>query len=264
MNGTELYTTPEFYDAVYAGITADIAPWVAEARAAGGPVLEVACGTGRLLVPTLQAGVACDGLDVSEVMLAAAREKLAARGLRARLFAADMRDFSLPHRYAMVGIGFSSFLHNLTQADQLHTLRCCRAHLENGGALHLVHFHPSVRKIVELGEGETPGLVGTWPGSDDVMRTFELANDDRIEQVRRVRRRFERVAPDGRVTEQRTFEFSLRWVWKPEMELLLATAGFSRWDLRALAGGYGGPAALRPEGDPVQEGDILWWTAWKD
>ena len=76
----------------------DVAFFVEAAQVAGGPVLEVGCGTGRVLIPTARMGVDITGLDASPHMLAMCREKLrqepAEVQARARLVAADMRHFA--------------------------------------------------------------------------------------------------------------------------------------------------------------------------
>lgn len=254
------YLDPALYDAVYSDYTADIAPHVAAMRAADGPALEVCCGNGRLLIPTIEAGVACEGLDREEAMLADLRAKLAERKLRATLHRADMRDFTLPMRYALVAIGFNSFLHNLTQEDQLATLRCCRQHLESGGRLQLTVFHPSAEKLLQWSGKETLSKEVEYRGR--TYRVFDRADDDRVEQVRRMTRRIE-ILDGGRVVEERTETFSLRYAYKPEMELLLRTAGFSRWEARPLFADYADPASAAGE-RPLREGDNVLWTAWKD
>jgi len=260
------YLDPALYDAIYSDVTADIAPHVAAMRAADGPALEVCCGNGRLLIPALEAGVSCEGLDIEEPMLAALRAKLAAKGLRATLHRADMRDFTLPMRYALIVIGFNSFLHNLTQADQLATLRCCRQHLESGGRLQLTAFQPSAEKLLQWSGKESLMKDLAWQGRR--YRVHDLANDDRVEQLRRMTRRIE-ILEDDRLVEELTLTFDLRYIYKPEMELLLRVAGFSRWEARAAFGSYTDPgsgyAADRGDDERViREGDILLWTAWKD
>jgi len=254
------YLDPALYDAVYSDYTADIAPHVAAMRAADGPALEVCCGNGRLLVPTIEAGVACEGLDREEAMLADLRLKLAAKGLRATLHRADMRDFTLPMRYALIAIGFNSFLHNLKQEDQLATLRCCRQHLESGGRLQLTVFHPSAEKLLQWSGKES--LTKDLEYRGRTYRVHDRADDDRVEQVRRMTRRIE-ILEGGRLAEERTETFSLRYVYKPEMELLLRTAGYSRWEARPLFADYADPASAAGE-RPLREGDNVLWTAWKD
>jgi SAM-dependent methyltransferase len=88
--------------------------YVEQARRAKGPVLDVACGTGRILLPCLQAGVDIEGLDLYEPMLKTLREKAAALNLSPRLHQADMSAFSLPRRFALVMIPFNAFIHNMT------------------------------------------------------------------------------------------------------------------------------------------------------
>ena len=90
----------EFYDSTLVYLERkDVEFYVAEARAAGGPVLELGCGTGRVLLPAARAGVEITGLDASANMLERCRAKLAAepeavRG-RATLVRGDLADFDL-------------------------------------------------------------------------------------------------------------------------------------------------------------------------
>lgn len=261
MSGGSYYLDPDLYDVVYADFVADIAPHVELLRGAGGPALEVCCGNGRLYVPVRAAGIACDGLDLSEPMLASLRRKLAAKGLTGNVVQGDMREFSLPLRYDLIVIPFNSFFHNLTQADQLKTLRCCKHHLAVGGRLVLTLFHPSAEKLLEWA-----GAGKQWkqaPYGDGQVTVWDRCDDDRVEQVRHVTRRIEFTDARGEVTRREELEFDLRYIYKPEMDLLLHVAGFSRWEARALFAEYTDPASAA--GDrPLREGDNIRWTAWKD
>jgi len=256
------YLDAALYDLVYADMVADIAPHVAAAKAAGGAVLEVCCGNGRLLIPALEAGVDCDGLDSSRSMLDDLRDKLAARGLRANVVEADMRTFTLPRRYALIVIPFNSFLHNLTQEDQVATLVRCRDHLAPGGRLQLMVFHPSAQKLVEWSDVErlTKELPNPAGGR---VRVHDRASDDRVEQIRHMTRRVELLDEAGRVTDEHVLRFDLRYVFKPEMELLLRVAGFARWSADVPFASYQDTAPVAPA-RPPREGDYLLWTAWKD
>lgn len=255
------YLTPELYDIVYSDYVADVAPHVESAKEARGPVLEVCCGNGRLMLPTLAAGVDCDGLDLDPEMLADLRRKLEQRKLRANLYAADMREFTLPRRYALVAVPFNSFLHNLSQTDQLATLRCCRQHLEVGGRLQLTTFHPSVEKLHLWASGEH--LMKEIPAGAHRVRVFDAATDDRVEQVRHMTRRVEFLDDTGVVEREVSVSFSLRYIFKPEMELLLRAAGFARFTVRPLFADYTATETYAAE-RPIREGDVLSWTAWKE
>src|SRR5215467_6151990 len=78
-----------FYDLDTEGITADLPFWVSLARRTGGPVLEVACGTGRVLVPLARAGFSVVGVDLSAAMLGVARDKIARAGLNRKVELAE-------------------------------------------------------------------------------------------------------------------------------------------------------------------------------
>lgn len=261
MSGPQYFLDPRTYDEVYANVTADVATHLGLVRSAGGAALEVCCGNGRLLVPALEAGLACDGLDIDEAMLDDARRKLAERGLTTALHRADMRDFTLPRRYALISIPFNSFLHNLTQEDQLATLRCCRQHLEQGGRLCLILFHPSAAKLIEM--SEAPRLSLDLPLGEGRIRVWDGAQDDRVEQIRHVHRRVEYFDAKGAVREERHYDYELRYVYKPEMELLLRVAGFVRWEVRPAFSDYRDAASVAGE-RPASEGDNLLWSAWRD
>jgi len=261
MSGGDYYLDPGLYDIIYADYVADIEPHVALVRGAGGPAIEVCCGNGRLLLPTLAAGVACDGLDRDLRMLASLREKLTTRKLVTNVVQADMRDFSLPGRYALIVIPFNSFLHNLTQADQLATLRCCRHHLSSGGRLVMTVFHPSVDKLQKWNGVEQ--FLKEVPFEGARVRIWDRADDDRVEQIRHMTRRIEFVDASDQVTRREAMRFALRYIFKPEMELLLHVAGYSRWEVRPLFADYTAPEPGAVE-RPLLEGDNVQWTAWRD
>ena len=248
------YVTPELYDLQYTNYTRDIPFYVEQARAAGGPVLEVACGTGRILLPLLQAGADADGLDLRPAMVEALKRKATALGLKPRVCQADMRDFTMPRRYALVIVPFRAFLHNLTTEDQLRTLRTCREHLEPGGRLVLDLFYPSFARLTEPDrtwrlESEFP-----HPRSGAPLAVWSRAERDRVNQTMRVEMELRESDATGAVSARHLQGFELRWIFKPEMELLLQAAGFARWE---VAGGFDGRPLLCDADDMI-------WTAWKD
>src|SRR6266550_6026842 len=87
------------YDLMNSDIVADIPFYMEEARRAGGPVLELACGTGRLTIPIAQSGVNIVGLDQCPSMLARAREKVSAAGVCIPFVERDCREFELKQKF---------------------------------------------------------------------------------------------------------------------------------------------------------------------
>ena len=255
----DYYCPPDLYDIIYSDIRDDVGFWIEQARGARGPVMELACGTGRVLVPCLEAGLRVEGLDITESMVAHLREKLRARMLEAEVATGDMRDFTRPHRYTLIFIAFNSFLHNLTPFDQLATLKCCREHLESDGRLMLNVFHPSSHKLIE--QDGAPRVVKTVPvPGGGSARVTDAGRTDPVEQRTRVSRVVELLDAAGRVTASHDMAFELRYIYKPEMELLLTMAGFKRFAAEPRTG-YAAGFAPKPK---AEEGDTLVWSAWKE
>lgn len=226
--------------------------YVALARAATGPVLDIACGTGRILLPCLQAGVDIEGLDLFEPMLKTLRTKAAALGLSPRLHQADMSDFSLPRRFALVMIPFNAFIHNMTQEAQIRCLQLCCEHLLPGGELTFDTFFPAL-EFVSTPE-KTRVLEGEFshPQTGLPVRTYDTRSIDRVGQVFHSLNEIEFLAADGSVQSVHRTEDRSRFVYKHEMALLLRVAGFARWEIY-------GDFDRRPL---THENDAMIVTAW--
>jgi SAM-dependent methyltransferase len=219
------------YDLVLRDIPYGLDFYTTLARRANGPVLDVACGTGRILLPCLEAGVDIDGLDLFEPMLQTLRAKAAALNLSPRLYQADMKDFSLPRRYALVMIPFNAFIHNMTQDDQISCLTCCREHLAPGGELVFDTFFPSLEIVgapqnTRVLEGEFP-----HPETGLPVRLYDTRSFDRVAQTQHSLNDVELLAADGTVQAVLHSEISSRYIYKQEMQLLLRVADFARWEI---------------------------------
>ena len=152
------------YDRHNSGVSGDVEFYRELAQQAGGPVVELGVGTGRVAIPVVQAGVAVLGLDLSPEMLVICREKAReARATALALAIGDMRRFALTRPAALLTIPHRAFLHNLTTDDQLATLACCRAALPRGGRLALNVFNPDLGQITDWTE-RGPGRVGRRAG----------------------------------------------------------------------------------------------------
>lgn len=219
------------YDLVLKDIPYGFDFYVALARAAKGPVLDVACGTGRILLPCLQAGVDIEGLDLFEPMLRTLRAKAAQLGLSPKLHQADMSDFSVPRRFALVMIPFNAFIHSMTQNAQIRCLQRCREHLLPRGMLAFDTFFPAL-SIVGAPEN-TRVLEGELPHPDTglPMRMYDTRTFNRVAQVQHSLNELELLAADGSVAFVYRSRVSSRYIYKHEMELLLRVAGFAQWEI---------------------------------
>jgi SAM-dependent methyltransferase len=211
------------YDPWSASVTEDVEFYVEEARVSGGPVVELACGTGRIAVPVAKAGIAVIGVDASAGMLEVARDYARAEGVELDLRRGDMRDPPVTERVPLVLIPFRSLLHMMTDADRLGALRAARALLVPGGRLVFDVFAPS-REDVE-------DTHGRWLEREPGI--FERADWDEDERTLTLSVR--------RGEEASTMQ--LAWQSPGEWRLFLDLAGFdvvSEWgwfDRRPFAGG---------------------------
>jgi SAM-dependent methyltransferase len=222
----------EFYDAtlVYQE-RKDIDFYVAEARASGGPVLELGCGTGRILLPTARAGIEITGLDGSAKMLARCRAKLDAEHAsvreRAHLVRGDLAGFDLERQFVLITIPFRPFQHLLTAEQQLGCLRSSWRHLAPGGRLIFDVFHVDPSSVFDkkwMEEREDAPATRLADGRI-VRRTVRIAGFHRAAQINDVEFCWYVTHPNGR-REEIHWRTALRYSYRFELEHLLARAGF--------------------------------------
>ena len=221
--------TAAFYDHFASVKRADIDFFVGLSVDAKGPVLELGCGTGRILIPTAAAGVDITGLEQSSHMLAACRSKLAQQpapvATRARLVQGDMRDFSLGRTFSLVTVPFRPFQHLTEVEDQLACLASIRRHLGDGGRLVLDLFNPSIPFLAGKTPTEAHLVEFRMPDGRGVRMRDRILARDLHRQVQDVEFAYEITHPDGR-QEQAVERFPLRYLFRYEAEHLLARSGF--------------------------------------
>ena len=241
----DLYSaTAEFYDNldVYDG-RPDVEFYIAMARQEldaaeqrGVPgeclaVLEVGCGTGRVLVPMARAGLEMVGVDVSPGMAARCEQALAHQPAdvraRAGVHVADMRTMHLGRTFAMATTPFRSFQHMVDVHDQLAALGAIREHLVPGGLLVLDLFDPWLHALVDPArlEESPSGAPFVLADGRRVQRTERVAYRDYARQVIGVELIYNVEHPGERL-ERVVQSFPMRYFFRHETEHLLARAGF--------------------------------------
>ncbi|MGH7466784.1 MAG: class I SAM-dependent methyltransferase [Longimicrobiales bacterium] len=209
----------------------DIEFYVDAARAVGGPVLEVGCGTGRVLLPTARAGIEITGLDASPHMLEECRTRLQQESAevraRVRLVQADMRDFQLEQRFRLVTIPFRPFQHLARVADQIACLHSLHRHLVPDGKLVFDLFNPWLEALVRDDLGQEVGTEPEFVTSNGrrVIRSHRTIARDLANQVNQVELIYDITHPDGR-RERVVHAFAMRYLFRFEIEHLLQRCGF--------------------------------------
>ena len=226
------HVAAKYYDGAY-GAMRDLvdAPFYVDlARERGGPVLEIGCGTGRVLLATAREGIEIHGVDNSGPMLATlkdnlAREDPAVRG-RVSLHAGDMREFRLNRKFPLVTIPFRPMQHMFTVADQVRALESAAAHVAEGGILAFDVFYPRF-EVLHVGIGEER-LEAEWsPASDPetvIRRYFRKESVDKIAQNYSLTFIF-RTYRNGQLTAEETDTLKMSYYTYPHLQALFLLAG---------------------------------------
>jgi len=222
--------TSRYYDDTYAALrdgSGDANWYLGLARDANGPVLELGCGTGRVLLPVAREGIACTGRDASPAMLDVFRRKNQPDNLR--LVTGTLQNFALGEdHFALSFSAFRVLQHLYTVEDQLTCLACVRSHLAPGGALAFDAFVPRLERMSILHEPEVED-ARFEQGGDEIVR-YASVRRNIPEQLTEVCMRYERRR-GGQIVGNETVEFQMRHFYRYELEHLLQRAGFDQVEL---------------------------------
>jgi SAM-dependent methyltransferase len=208
----------------------------------GQPALDLACGTGRLLVPLLQAGLDVDGCDLSPDMLAHCREAADQDGLAPALYAQAFHELDLPRHYRTIFL-CDSFGIGGQREDDLEGLRRCYRHLEPGGTLVFSHELPyeAVNQWPYWLPEKRSTLPEAWPppgerrraaNGDEIGLVGRLVDLDPLEQRMTLQMRAS-LWREGQLLDQEEHTFRATLYFRNEVLLMLAQAGFTDVEVRA-------------------------------
>jgi len=228
----------EYYDATYnRRISKDVNFYIAYSKKANGRMLELGCGTGRVLIPTAAAGCQITGLDLSQFMLAKCREKLAQQPedvqKRAKLIQGNMTDFKTGEKYSLVTLPFRPFQNLITAGQQKACLTCIHKHLEPCGLVVIDVFNPNPIRLMPNPKymEEMEDLPETLlPDGRKLRRANRIAGHHREQQYNDFELIYYISYPDGRA-ERLVESFPMRYYYRYEMEHLLELCRFKVIDL---------------------------------
>lgn len=197
------------------------------------PVLELACGTGRITWELARYGVDVLGLDYSDTMLRIAEEKRAALPEETQKHVSfihgNMADFDLGSEFPLVIIPCRSFQCLLTVEEQMNCLKSVYNHLEDGGRLILnvfdPRFEPHTASDWKKDMSRIPAVTHPHTGNN-VNIEFLQRNTNFYEQLIKEFWRYTEVDAHGNILRQEESELCMRWVTRQEMRHLFALTGF--------------------------------------
>ena len=191
----------------------------------GGAVLEIMCGSGRVLIPLLRQNIDIDGLDCSNEMLSSCREKAQNEGLHCNLYEQYAHQMELPHQYKTIIFSYSSFALLTDRTEAFETLCRIYDHLLDGGQLILDMAIPwSTQKEAHDGIWKL-SRKGMLP-DNRFVHISRVANYNRLENLEYTQIKYE-VYRDGKLIDTLLNEMQCRYYGKYELQLLLEKAGFS-------------------------------------
>jgi len=184
-------------------------------RAAGGPALEFAVGTGRIALPLSRRGVAVHGIDISEAMVARLRAKPGSDAIDVTI--GDVAATQVPGAFRLVYLVFNTIMNLLTQEEQVACFENAASHLEPGGRFVIEVGVPDLQRLPR-GETFQPfSVTATHLGFDeyDVATQYLASHHYWVDG--------ERVQVDV---------YPCRYVWPSELDLMARIAGMTlreRW-----------------------------------
>ena len=217
-----LYRDGRHYDLINQVVVQDIPFYCDEAKKADGAVLEVACGTGRLTIPIAQSGVEIVGLDRSTSMLAHARSKAEAAGVKIEWVEADCRQFELGRKFGLIFMAFNSLQHLHDHESLRAFFAQVRKHLAKGGRFIFDAFNPSLTILARDSQKRNPLHVYEDPDGGGTITLEENSVYDDAAQVNRIKWYFSRPgAQDFRLEA-----LDMRCFFPQELDMLVESNGF--------------------------------------
>ena len=233
---------PELYDLRHGDADrGDVPFYVDRARATDGPVLELACGTGRVYLPLVRAGVDAVGVDTNANSLARLREMADREGLEHSVRVGDMTALDVDRAYDLVICPFNALQHARTLADQRATLSGVYDALAPGGRFVFDVFVPRFDVICET-YGEWTEQAVQYEGRDYTVRSRTRVASE-VEQLFAVET--ELCGRAGDVIHRSEHELAM--LPTPHVQLLADGSRFASYD---VDGGFGDDALT--DGDSIQ------------
>lgn len=217
----------EWYDAEHDAVVDDVALFLQLAEIVGDPILELGCGSGRILAPLAAAGHRVAGVDRSAAMLDRARQRLGQLDSpHAVLVLGEMDQLppNLAGRHGLVILSHNTLLHATSPESQRGTLASARAALDPRGMLVIDVINPTA----DAGQGEDGRVTveGHWPTGDGALVSkFSSRAIDQAAQRISTDIWYDHIDPAGAVRRTAT-RLELRFVTAAELLLQLELSGF--------------------------------------
>ncbi|NNC45771.1 MAG: class I SAM-dependent methyltransferase [Winogradskyella sp.] len=210
-----LYNNAPLYDLMNAKITEQDLPFYMDAiNSYGDPILELACGTGRLTIPIYEKGHDITGIDISEAMVNHGLSKTKTIDLRV----GDIRQFKLERKFSLILLPFNSICHLHDHESIFSCLESIKAHLKPEGRCIIDVFNPSLEHLTRAKEMITP--IGNYQLNGSQIQISETNRYNTAEQINYIKWQY---TIDG---VKSMVDLNMRMFFPQELDNYLKCAGF--------------------------------------
>ncbi len=211
------------YDLVNKDVVEDIPFFLRQSKKYGAPVLELACGTGRITIPVAEQGTQITGLDINDSMLAQAKRKSAEKGLNVEWIKSDCRDFDLNRKFNFIFFPFNAVAHLYYRKDIESCFACVKRHLTDRGRFIVTIFNPSLEILMRDPSERYPVMEYDDPDGRGKVVITENNAYEKDTQINRIKWYY-RFADQ---TEEIVQDLSMRIFFPQELDMLFHYNGFA-------------------------------------
>lgn len=192
-------------------------------ESSGDPAIEIACGTGRLLLPLIQAGCSVEGFDSSQEMLELCKQKAEQMHIEPILYQQQMQSLTLPKKYGCLFSALGSFQQLSNLDDAYAALKRFHQHLLPHGKL-VIYLYLPWYNAPEFGKWHAHEPITLQDGKS--LHVAEKTIHDPIEQQLFMSYRYQ-LKENGKIIATEEKDMAIRWYSRHEFELMLLSVGFN-------------------------------------
>ena len=233
----QMYNNPALYDACTAHKIDDIPFYEHWAKQTNGPILELACGTGRIAKHLIESGFNYTGLDLSSVFINYCRSNFP----NGKFTTGDMCDFNLGQKFDLIFIPFNSFLHLYKEDEMTQCLKSIQNHLSDNGKFLLDIFVPNPEFLYRDPDKKYEEMTIIHPngGECTVWQKNQYKEETEINHIHWFFNR-------GNIEPMDEYDFDMRMIYPDTMDRVLSDSDFT---IEEKWGDY--------DGEPFNETSLL-------
>jgi SAM-dependent methyltransferase len=215
----DIYRDGKSYDALNEFVT-DVPFYLQMIEKFGEPIIELACGTGRITIPIAEKGFEIVGIDISEGMINEAKEKSTKAKLDIRFIESDIRDFELNRKFSLIVLPFNSICHLHDFESISSCFNCVKKHLTTDGRFIIDVFKPDLKFLLRDDNTRFEKAVYKNPYANNNVKLMESFHYSEVDQISRFKWYFQNEG------DEIVQDLNMRMFFPQELDNYLRFSGF--------------------------------------